>query len=155
MSHPEGRCWSSHKPSSVSHLNPPSQTLGSGSGRWSSIWDGRRRPPQAAYPRLPSSFLRKRSGLSVRVTPRRLFGLAPAGGYRATTVTSGAVGSYPTVSPLPSYRREPNSGGLFSVVLSVALRRPGVTWQPTLWSSDFPRGPYGTRDHRARPVVSI
>ena len=36
------------------------------------------------------------------VTPRRLFGLAPTGGYRATTVTSGAVGSYPTVSPLPS-----------------------------------------------------
>jgi hypothetical protein len=31
-------------------------------------------------------------------------------------------------------------GGLFSVALSVALRRPGVTWQPTLWSSDFPRG---------------
>jgi hypothetical protein len=30
-------------------------------------------------------------------------------------------------------------GGLFSVALSVALRRPGVTWQSTLWSSDFPR----------------
>ena len=35
------------------------------------------------------------------VTPRRLFGLAPTGGYRATAVASGAVGSYPTVSPLP------------------------------------------------------
>src|SRR5574339_377123 len=30
-------------------------------------------------------------------------------------------------------------GGLFSVALSVALRRPGVTWQSALWSSDFPR----------------
>src|SRR6185436_20912519 len=30
-------------------------------------------------------------------------------------------------------------GGLFSVALSVALRRPGVTWQSTRWSSDFPR----------------
>src|SRR5918996_4457449 len=31
-------------------------------------------------------------------------------------------------------------GGLLSVALSVAFRRPGVTWQPALWSSDFPRG---------------
>src|SRR5216683_860926 len=30
-------------------------------------------------------------------------------------------------------------GGLFSVALSVALRRPGVTWRSALWSSDFPR----------------
>ena len=30
-------------------------------------------------------------------------------------------------------------GGLFSVALSVALRRPGVTWQSALGSSDFPR----------------
>ena len=30
-------------------------------------------------------------------------------------------------------------GGVFSVALSVALRRPGVTWQSALWSSDFPR----------------
>src|SRR5215207_8799777 len=30
---------------------------------------------------------------------------------------------------------------MFSVALSVASRkmRPGVTWQPTLWSPDFPR----------------
>src|SRR5437870_2908584 len=32
-------------------------------------------------------------------------------------------------------------GGLFSVALSVALRRPGVTWQSARWSSDFPRMP--------------
>src|SRR5438445_13168533 len=30
-------------------------------------------------------------------------------------------------------------GGLFSVARSVALRRPGVTWQSTLRSSDFPQ----------------
>src|SRR5256885_7952231 len=30
-------------------------------------------------------------------------------------------------------------GGLFSVALSVALRRPGVTWQSALRSSDFPQ----------------
>ena len=40
-------------------------------------------------------------GISVWVTPRRLFGLAPTGGYRAVAVTSDAVGSYPTFSPLP------------------------------------------------------
>jgi len=41
------------------------------------------------------------AALPVWVTPRRLFGLAPTGGYPAAAVTSGAVGSYPTVSPLP------------------------------------------------------
>jgi hypothetical protein len=88
------------------------------------------------------------SGWTVWVTPRRLFGLAPTGGYPATAVTSGAVGSYPTVSPLPA-RPYDLTGGFFSVALSVAFRRPGVTWQPTLWSSDFPRMLYGIRDHRA------
>ncbi len=62
---------------------------------WSSIWDGRRRPPRATYPRLP------RKTWTVWVTPRRLLGLAPTGGYRAIAVASNAVGSYPTVSPLP------------------------------------------------------
>jgi len=100
---------------------------------------------------LPAASLclnRETSGLTVWVTPRRLFGLAPTGGYPATAVTSGAVGSYPTVSPLPGKSFDP-TGGLFSVALSVAFRRPGVTWQSTLWSSDFPRVPCDTRDHRA------
>src|SRR5262247_3414434 len=39
-------------------------------------------------------------------------------------------------------------GGLFSVALSVALRRPGVTWQSALRSSDFPRAV-----SRPRPAV--
>ncbi len=52
------------------------------------------------------------------------------------TVAGSAVGSYPTFSPLPLAEA---SGGLLSVALSVALRRPGVTWQSALWSSDFPR----------------
>ena len=39
--------------------------------------------------------------LAVWVAPRRLFGLAPTGGYRAVAVASTAVGSYPTFSPLP------------------------------------------------------
>src|SRR5579864_2733934 len=52
------------------------------------------------------------------------------------SVAGGAVGSYPTFSPLPLACAR---GGVFSVALSVALRRPGVTWQSTRWSSDFPR----------------
>ena len=55
-----------------------------------------------------------------RAIPDSLFGLAPNGVYRAPSITLGAVGSYPTFSPLPG---EP--GGLFSVALAVgdALKR--------------------------------
>jgi hypothetical protein len=48
---------------------------------------------------------------------RCLFGLAPAGVSPATTVTSRAVSSYLTISPLPDPRIV---GGVFSVALSVA-----------------------------------
>ncbi len=51
------------------------------------------------------------------------------------TVTRGPVRSYRTLSPLPSACA---SGGLLSAALVVGLRRPGVTWHPTLWSPDFP-----------------
>ena len=52
-----------------------------------------------------------------------LFGLAPGDAYRAVDVTITAVGSYPTVSPLPEpgaagcYPAVVAIGGLFSVVL--------------------------------------
>ena len=36
-------------------------------------------------------------------------------------------------------------GGLLSAALSVALRRPGVTRHPALWSSDFPPADPGPR----------
>jgi len=117
---------SGRKPSSV-----PPQAAG-----WSSVWDGCRQPPRAAYPRLSAIPPKRNDGGTVRVAPRRLFGLAPTGGCRAIAVASDAVGSYPTISPLP---RACARGGLLSVALSVASRRPGVTWQSTLWSSDFPR----------------
>ena len=77
------------------------------------------------------------AAVSARATPSSLLGLAPGGVYRAAPVTRDAVGSYPTVSPLPVPLRA--IGGLFSVALSVASRRPGVTRHPALWSSDFPR----------------
>src|SRR6185503_10735091 len=86
--------------------------------RWSSVWDGRRRPPRAAYPRLSPCPCELGIGVG---TPRRLFGLAPTGGCRAVAVTSDAVGSYPTVSPLPCGCPP---GGLFSVALFRRLAAP-------------------------------
>ncbi len=61
---------------------------------------------------------------------RSLFGIAPGGACRAGSVARPAVGSYPTVSPLPGVSRWRTfgiAGGLISVALSVGLLRPGVT----------------------------
>ena len=61
---------------------------------------------------------------------RSLFGVAPGGACHAAAVASRAVGSYPTVSPLPDddpKRTLSATGGLFSVALSVGLPRPGIT----------------------------
>ena len=51
------------------------------------------------------------------------------------TVTSNAVRSYRTLSPLPAPKR---LGGLLSAALVVGSRRPDVIWHPALWSPDFP-----------------
>ena len=140
---PGGRHWSSRKPSSVS----PSR------GRWSSVWDGRRRPPRAAYPRLsprereigvgrtsPPIWPCSDWGLPCHRCYQRRGGLLP---HRFTLTLR---------HPLTRASR----GGLFSVALSVALRRPGVTWQSTLWSSDFPRGTCGApRPSRSASVGKI
>ena len=64
-----------------------------------------------------------------------LFDLAPDGVCRAVAVTSNAVRSYRTISPLPA---PGGLGGILSVALSVELLRPGITWRPALWSPDFP-----------------
>jgi len=73
-----------------------------------------------------------------------LFGLAPGGVYLAATVTSSAVRSYRTISPLPA-----EAGGLLSVALAVGLRPPDVIWHPALRSPDFPPVPEGTSDYPA------
>ena len=52
------------------------------------------------------------------------------------TVTSRAVRSYRTFSPLPT-----EAGGIFSVALSMGSRPPGVTWRPVRRSPDFPLSP--------------
>ncbi len=48
-------------------------------------------------------------------------------------VTSRAVRSYRTFSPLPA-----EAGGIFSVALSMGSHPPGVTWRPVRRSPDFP-----------------
>src|SRR5262245_38348514 len=79
-------------------------------GRWSSLWDGCRQPPRRGLP----------AAQTTRAGSRCLFGLAPTGGCRAVPVARPAVGSYPTVSPLPfGYK-----GGLFSVALFRRLTAP-------------------------------
>jgi hypothetical protein len=62
------------------------------------LWDRRCRRPRAAYPGLWSLGFPSSAG---RAAPRPLFGLAPGGVYRATTVASRAVRPYRTFSPLP------------------------------------------------------
>ena len=57
-----------------------------------------------------------------------LFGLAPGGVYRAVPVTSDAVRSYRTLSPLPVFRK--TIGGLLSVALSLGSPPAGVTRHP-------------------------
>ena len=59
--------------------------------------------------------------------------LLQAGFTVPRAVTSRAVRSYRTFSPLPT-----EAGGLFSVALSVGSRPPGVTWRPVRRSPDFP-----------------
>ena len=90
-----------------------------------------------------SAFFRRRS--ASRAGSPLLFGLAPRGVCLAAAITDGAVGSYPTFSPLPAcvpfvdipkvflraitgFR---STGGIFSVALSVTrflqTASPGVT----------------------------
>ncbi len=65
------------------------------------LWVPDRSGTQAAYPRVASV---RPCGLTEtgRAGPPLLFGLAPRGVFRASSVATRAVGSYPTVSPLPN-----------------------------------------------------
>jgi hypothetical protein len=58
-----------------------------------------------------------------------IFGFASGGVYPAIDVTTNAVRSYRTISPLPALA---DLGGIFSVALSVGSRPPGVTWHLAL-----------------------
>src|SRR5207302_8967562 len=83
-----------------------------------------RQLPHAAYPQLR----RPGPGLAAYLALLRL-------GVTVPRLLPGARWALtPPFHPYPWIK-----GGLFSVALSVASRRPGVTWQSALWSSDFPR----------------
>ena len=58
-----------------------------------------------------------------------------------SSVTTDAVRSYHTLSPLPATHNIAVAGclgGLLSAALSVGSRPPGITWRLVLWSPDFP-----------------
>ncbi len=65
-----------------------------------------------------------------------LFGLAPGGVFPATPCYHVCGALLPHLFTLTGHRS--GLGGIFSVALSVGLRRPGVTWHLALWSPDFP-----------------
>src|SRR5204863_1744622 len=107
-----------------------------GTSRWSSLWDGCRQRPRAAYPQLErpgpglAAYLALlRPGVAVpRLLPDARWALTPP--FHPYPLDTRAVCSlWPC---------------------SVASRRPGVTWRSALWSSDFLEWPLlpATRDHR-------
>jgi len=67
-------------------------------GRWPFIWPACHQTGLAAYPDL----LGRSGPVPGKPGRRSLFGIAPGGACRAETVAGPAVGSYPTVSPLPT-----------------------------------------------------
>jgi hypothetical protein len=133
------------KPNSVPFDSRPlTQTLAQGDDHSSSpvIADGieqptRRHLPRFSYGEIAIAWRKRSDGPSDGAS---LFGLAPCGVLPATRVTTGAVRSYRTFSPLPldSAQSAESKGGMFSVPLSFGLPRPGVTRRTALRSSDFP-----------------
>ncbi len=95
-----------------------------------------------------------------RAAPRPLFGLAPSGVYPAAAVASTRGGLLHhrftlACAPPENWRA---IGGLFSVALSVALRRPAVSRHSALRSSDFPRvvaQGAAARDPHSLPISKI
>ena len=82
---------------------------------------------------------------------RPLFGIAPGGACHAVCVATSAVGSYPTFSPLPPYRRQ-------SVLCGAIPRVTPAGYYPApcfSWSPDFPRGVTTPRpsDHPHLPAT--
>ena len=89
------------------------------------------------------------TGWSLR-SASSLFGFAPGGVYNAISVARNAVGSYPTLSPLPRQHSCPpdrfietkdrNAGGAVSFLWHFPWGHPRRTLSGTVfpWSPDFP-----------------
>jgi hypothetical protein len=94
-----------YKPDSVfapeRHRGPraatPTQTR-----RRSFLWAADRSTAQCGLPEGLARTPKRPAHVTGRAGPPLLFGLAPRGVYRAADIAARAVGSYPTVSPLPS-----------------------------------------------------
>jgi hypothetical protein len=93
-------------------------------------------------PRTSSDLPGSTCGPHVRYRSEDLHRLPPylvllqAGFAMPPSVTTGAVRSYRTISPLPDCTCA-QPGGLFSVALSVGSRPPGVTWRLALGARTF------------------
>jgi len=110
--------------------------------RWPFLWN-------LSYPRLQATYPRTSVGPTSlpiwwgitspskqRFVP--LFGLAPGDAYPAICVTTNAVGSYPTISPLPGWSNCFSHRRYLFCGAGVGLLRLGVTQHLALWSPDFP-----------------
>jgi hypothetical protein len=102
------------------------------------IWDGDCSPPLATYPDTPTH---KRAVICANANNMvSLFGLAPDGACHALFLAVEAVGSYPTVSPLPvvAYRRSILCGAIPKALneskTSAGLTRHHVCVEPGLSS---------------------
>jgi len=82
---------------------------------------GRMLPSASCNP--PGQLAWKPACQALRLHALSLFGLAPDGVYHAIAITGNAVGSYPTLSPLPARGR---TGGLLSAALSLRSPSPDV-----------------------------
>ncbi len=150
------------KPNSVPFDSRPlTQTLAQGDDHSSSpvIADGieqptRRHLPRFSYGEIAIAWRKRSDGPSDGAS---LFGLAPCGVLPATRVTTGAVRSYRTFSPLPldSAQSAESKGGMFSVPLSFGLPRPGVTRRTALRSSDFPLASAPPALRRSKPSTEV
>ena len=126
------------------------------------LWAAHRCAALATYPKVVTH----RAG-----TIPFLFGLAPCGVCPARRITTAAVRSYRTFSPLPRpFSPEPSKphgsrqngrGGIFSVALSVESgfpKKPGplpdVIRHTALRSSDFPPRPFSSSSRHRVPHVS-
>ena len=106
------------------------------------LWERRCRCPRAAYPGLRWS-----GPLLAPVWPCSEWGLPCHPCYQGR----GALLPHPfTLACAPGGA----IGGLLSVALSVASRRPAVSRHSALWSSDFPRGAEAPRDPHSPPKFS-
>ena len=102
-------------------------------------------PSLRSYPKAPFSGLEKSEADRLKAS---LFDLAPDGVCHAVALAWNAVGSYPTISPLPlsplgTLRRFIFCGTFLQPSphnqRPLRLGRPGVTRHPVLRSSDFPQ----------------